>query len=279
MAVYAVANRKGGVGKTTTAVTLAHGMAMRFAEAGAGNVLLVDLDPQGNVATCLGIMQEQENTLAELLNDEATLRDCIIPTGRERLYLLPADDRLAEAKTQMISRSVTEAVTGWFQGKPTPASANRPDLILTERMSAARQAFDVIIIDCPPSMDVLTKGVYHFADVAIVPIRTDFLSAQGAARHIENILQAQDEGVDISIGLVVPTFLDSRRNLDRWVLDSIHSYYGKELVAHPIPRSVRLAESTSHGQTIFEYMPDSPPALAYMSVLTSMAQLQSRLSK
>lgn len=277
--VYAIVNRKGGVGKTTTAVSLAHGMALRFAKAGAGNVLLVDLDPQGNVATCLGIMEEQPNTLAELLNDTATLRDCIIPTGRERLYMLPSDDRLAEAKTQMISRSVTEAVTGWFQGKGTSAAASRPDLILSERMGPARQVFDIIIIDCPPSMDVLTKGVYHFADVAIVPIRTDFLSAQGAARHIENILQAQEEGIDISIGMVIPTFLDPRRNMDRWVLESIYGYYGKEVVAQAIPRSVRLAESTSHGQTIFEYMPDSPPALAYQRVLTSMTLLQSRLNK
>lgn len=277
---YCVAGRKGGIGKTTTAVTLAHGMALRFEKAGAGQVLLVDLDPQGNAAMCLGLnAEEHENTLAELLDGTATLRDCIIPTGRPRLYLLPSDDRLADAKTRLVSRAAADAVTSMFQGRGKREPALSPELVLSERLALARQVFDVIIIDCPPSLDVLTPAVYHFSDVAIVPIRTDFLSAQGAARHIQNILQAQAEGIDISIGAVIPTFVDPRQNLDRWTIGEIVNYYGKEVVAQAIPRSVRLAESTSHGQTIFEYMPDSPPALAYLRALTSMIRLQDRLNR
>lgn len=171
--VLAVANRKGGVGKTTTAITLAHGLARRI-EAAGGRVLLVDFDPQGNVATSLKL-ESREHDLADLLLDRCTFRDCIISADRAgdgfprpNLFVIPSSDSLAEAKSELMIRS---AIGG--------RRATQIEDVLDEKLGFVRQLFDYTIIDCPPTLDIFSDAVYKLADEAIVPVKTDFLGRLG----------------------------------------------------------------------------------------------------
>lgn len=275
--IFAVVNRKGGVGKTTTAISLAHGLAKKLTDdAGepTGHVLLIDLDPQGNCSTSLGIEVTGEGVSA-LLMGEISAENAILPTDRSEsggpsrpnLFLIPATDRLAETKLALIANeAVNEVVSRMTR------NANRAvpiDQLLTTRLKHAAEVFDYIIIDCPPSLDALNNAVYQFADAAIVPVKVDYLGAAGAVRHTRDILEAQAEGIAIKVGLIVPTFVKSRQVLAREVLGTLRETYGNERVSEPIPTSVKLEESPAAegGLTIFEYAPESAPARAYWAVV------------
>lgn len=265
--IYAIVNRKGGVGKTTTAVTLGHGLAKKIA--GQGHVLIVDLDPQGNVATSLGLKADGQD-IAGVLTGEVSVEDAVIPADRGRnggparpnLWVLPASDALADAKLTLVANAALSSVLDQFGGRA--ARAVPTDQLLQTYLSKAVATFDYIVLDCPPSLDMLGTAIYHFADEAVVPVKVDYLGVGGTARHTQDIIEAQAAGIDIRVGVIVPTFVRAREVLARQMLSALIDSYGKSRVAVPIPQSVVVEQApASGGLTVFEYAPDSVPAQAY----------------
>lgn len=272
--IYAVVNRKGGVAKTTTSVSLAHGLALKLQETGDGAVLLIDLDPQGNVATSLGV-DTQGKCISDLLLGNRALEDSIISADRSQsggparpnLYIIPATDRLAQTKVEMIASAAVNQVVRQMTRRKGSDDVPVAE-VLEQRLADASQVFSYIIIDCPPTLDLLQDSVYRFAHAAIVPVKVDYLGAAGAAQHTQGILEAQADGIDIKIVMIVPTFVRSRQLLARQMLKTLKETYGEKRVSAPVPTSVKVEEApAASGQTIFEYAPDSKPAEAYWNLV------------
>jgi chromosome partitioning protein len=265
--VFAVVNRKGGVGKTTTAVTLAHGLAQKLS--GRGHVLIVDLDPQGNVVHSLGLSPNGQD-LASVLTGDVPVEKAILHADRSKsggpsrpnLWVLPASDSLADAKLTLVANAALSSVLDQFGGQSRKVVPTNQ--LLETHLAKAASAFDYIILDCPPSLDMLGTAVYYFADEAIVPVKVDYLGVGGAARHTQNIIDAQAKGIDIKVGIIVPTFVRMREILARQMLEALVESYGRSRVTAPIPQSVVIEQSpAAGGLTIFEYAPDSAPSEAY----------------
>ena len=280
MPVLAIVNQKGGVGKTTTAVTLAHGLARKLrgngpnplpGSEGGGRVLLLDMDPQGNCATALGV-DPGDRCISDLLAGRATLRDVIVPdtarerggTGRPGLFLIPATPRLVEATEELLIRDFQSYRRG------RGGQGGGLDDVLLDRLGPLSDAFAYIVIDCPPSLGSLTTAVYRFADKAIVPVRTAMLDATGAAQHTALINDMQRDGLDITVSLILPTFFEPRQVLARQVYQDLVDKYGRGRVAIPIIQSVVVQQSqAAGGQTLFEYAPaeSSPATVAYQRLV------------
>ena len=273
--IFAVVNRKGGVGKTTTAVTLAHGLARELEESG-GHVLVVDLDPQGNVAHSLGVTVSGYD-VSHVLQGDVQAEQAILSADRSEtdgpsrpnLWVLPASDSLADAKLSLVTNAALSSVLDQFGGnnrKSVPTSQ-----LLETHLAKAVATFDYIILDCPPSLDMLGTAIYHFADEAIVPVKVDFLGVGGAARHTQNIIDAQARGINITVRKIVPTFVRSREVLARQMLQALKDSYGTHRVADPIPQAVVVEQAPAvGGLTIFEYAPSSPAAKAYQTLVESI---------
>ena len=265
--ILAVVNRKGGVGKTTTAVTLGHGLAKMIE--GKGHVLLIDLDPQGNVSTSLGINANGKD-IADVITGDVPVEKAIMQADRSQsggparpnLWVLPASDALAEAKLALVSNAAISTVLEQF-GRSGSRIIPMNEL-LQRYLAKAVATFDYIILDCPPSLDMLGTAVYHFADEAIVPVKVDYLGVGGTARHTQDIIAAQAAGIDIKVGIIVPTFVRVREVLAKQMMRALIDSYGKSRVAVPIPQSVVVEQApAAGGLTLFEYAPDSIPAQAY----------------
>ena len=260
--VFAIVNRKGGVGKTTTAIALAQGLAQKIEEDG-GRVLLIDFDPQGNVTASLQL-EKREHDISNLLLNDCTLKECIVSAhrpekglNRPNLFIIPSSDELAEVKSELMIKS---AIGG---RKATPVAD-----VLQERLGGLRQLFDFIVVDCPPTLDIFSDAVYNFADEAIVPVKADFLGEIGTGHHTQNIIEAQKDGIDIKINCILPTFFDPRLTIARSVLSNLVNTYGRKAIAYPIPRSTMFEQSPAlDGQTIFELKPNSTAAKAYRSLV------------
>ncbi|MCP4422043.1 MAG: ParA family protein [Chloroflexi bacterium] len=269
--VYAVVNRKGGVGKTTTAVTLAYGLARKIE--GTGHVLLVDLDPQGNVVHSLGLSPNGKD-IAGVLTGDVPVEQAILSADRSEsggptrsnLWVLPSSDALADAKLTLVTNAALGSVLDQFGGQSRKSVSTNQ--LLETYLAKAVATFDYIILDCPPSLDMLGTAIYHFADEAIVPVKVDYLGVGGAVRHTQNIIEAQAKGIDIKVGVIVPTFVRSREILARQMLEALAESYGKSRVAAPIPQSVVVEQSpAAGGLTVFEYASDSAPAKAYWQLV------------
>lgn len=269
--IFAIINRKGGVGKTTTAVTLAHGLAQKIE--GRGHVLLIDLDPQGNVAYSLGLSTGQHD-IAGVITGDILAEDAIIHADRSQsngparpnLWVLPASDALADAKLTLVANAALSTVFNQFGGKARQAVPT--NLLLQTHLAKAVATFDFIVLDCPPSLDMLGTAVYHFADEAIVPVKVDYLGVGGTARHTQNIIEAQARGIDIKIKCIVPTFMRPREILARQMLQALQESYGASRVSEPIPQAVVIEQApAAGGLTLFEYAPDSAPAEAYWKLV------------
>ncbi|HUP00511.1 MAG TPA: ParA family protein [Gemmatimonadota bacterium] len=238
----AVVNHKGGTGKTTTAVHLAAGLA----ELGH-RVLLIELDPQGNVGAWFGL-EEDEVRLPELLARQIKAGDARVEV-RDNLDVIASDWRLAETEERLI----------WSQERERG---------LANRLSGLeREEYDFVILDCAPSMSLLTTSALAYADEVVIPISMEFLALVGVRQIVENILRmSARNGRDLVISAVVPTFYRKNLRKNGEILRTLRKHFD-ETVTDPIRENVRLSEAPSHGQTIFEYAPRSFGARDYRKLV------------
>jgi len=233
----AILNQKGGTGKTTTAVNLAAGIADR-----GYDVLLVDMDAQGNVGTSLGIRGER-SLYHLLVEPEAKAEDVIVPV-RGKLDVICADATLALAEVHLAR-----------------LDAGR-DRVLAERLAPLRR-YQYIVLDCGPSLNLLNQNALTFADEVMIPVSCDYLALVGVKQVLRTLKDIDKHlGHSVRISGVVPTFFDARTRLARDAVSTLSGHF-KERMYEPIRRSTRLAEAPSKRQTIFEYAPDSPGADDY----------------
>ncbi len=265
--VFAVTSAKGGVGKTTAALALSHGLARKLEQAGSKeSVLLVDLDPQGHCAPCLGL--QPERCAGELLLGHAHPEEIIIRADRSRqsgpsrpnLYLLPATGHLAIARMQLLADIVAEALLAGV-GRLSPGQPSYLVKRLQDLFADLRQVFAFVVVDYPSPLDLFWEAVYHGVDGCIVPVKADYLSAKSAIEH-------WTRPADQKVEALVPTFVRARQVLSEQTLQELTRHFGSKRLSRPIPASVRVAEApAAGGQTIFEYAPNSAPARAYWNLV------------
>lgn len=236
-----VANQKGGVGKTTTAVNLAASLG----EMG-WKVAVVDLDPQANATTGLGLTPgKAEVSTYDVLLQGATLAECIVPTGFENLFIAPATVDLAGAEVELV-----------------PALSR--ELRLRQAVDQLEEHFDYIFVDCPPSLGLLTVNALAAAKEILLPIQCEYYALEGVGQLVQNTeLVRAHLNNDLRITTVVLTMYDARAKLSAHVAKDVRSYFRDRVCASVIPRSVRLSEAPSFGQPITVFDPLSRGALAY----------------
>jgi len=243
MRVLAFANQKGGVGKTTSAVNT----SVLLGRAGF-RVLLIDLDPQGNTTSSLGVDKESlGSTLYEAMLDEAALADVTMPAVRPNVDLLPATPTLAAAEVDLV---------------PVPRREHQ----LEHAIAGATSAYDLALVDCPPSLGLLTINGLTAADHVIVPIQCEFLALEGVSQLITTIdLVKRRLNPDLDLLGVLMTMFDARTNLSSSVVEEVRRFFPDRIFETVVPRSVRLAEAPSFGQSIAEYDPSSRGGQAYVA--------------
>ena len=242
--IIAIANQKGGVGKTTTAINLAVALAVFDFE-----TLIVDFDPQGNATSGLGIeINKNTSTIYDVLSGKSKIEETIKQTSIEGLDILPTNHNLAGAEIELVSEFSRESV-------------------LKNNLEKIIGMYKFILIDCPPSLGLLTVNALTSADSVITPVQCEYYSMEGLtyfSNTVEKIKKALNPKLNIDGGII--TMFDSRINLANQVLNEISKYYGEKLYKTVIPRNVRLAEAPSFGQSIFVYDPSSRGANAYKSL-------------
>ena len=237
----AIANQKGGVGKTTTAINL----SACLAEAGQ-RVLTIDFDPQGNATTGLGLEKEQiEDTVYELLLGDGTLEDCLMRDVQENLDVLPSDSNLAAAEIELLDVENKESVLNGY-------------------LETIRDQYDFIIIDCPPSLSLLTINALVAADTVLVPIQCEYYALEGLSQVLRTIgLVRKKMNPSLELEGVVFTMYDARTNLSLQVVENVKQNLNERIYKTIIPRNVRLAEAPSHGMPINLYDSRSTGAESY----------------
>ncbi|MFB6226041.1 MAG: ParA family protein [Candidatus Paceibacteria bacterium] len=240
--VISIVNQKGGVGKTTTSMNLSAALAEK-----GQFVLMVDLDPQGNATSGLGLDTEQvEAGLYEALANEHQLKDIVFNNqDHEGLRIAPATEDLAGANVEFVE-------------------LDRREFQLSDLLEEARHAYDYIIIDCPPSLGLLTINGLVAADEVIIPVQAEYYALEGLGQLLNSInLVREHIKPELDILGAFLTMLDKRTNLSGEVKEELHNHFPDKVFDAEIPRSVRLAEAPSYGQSIFEYEPSSRGAKAY----------------
>lgn len=276
--VFSVENRKGGVGKTTTAVILATALA-KHGEKQEKRVLLLDTDPQGDASTAFDL-DVGDRCLSNLLLEISGFAENIISVdqfsngriNRPNLFLLPASDKLSSAVnalTQDIGAMREMASKMTTTMRRSSGLDNIPTMAdIFERVAEPlKDAFHYIVIDCPPSLGELREAIHRYADYAIVPVRTDYHSVRQTAHHTRNILEDQAKGLDIRILAVVPTFVQKNHLLTREMLDQLAETYGRTLM-EPIPLVTAVAQAPAlGGMTVLDHAPNSKAAKAYRKLI------------
>lgn len=253
--IFTVANQKGGVGKTTTAVNIASALA-RF----GSTVLVIDLDPQGNASTALGIDHHAEiASIYDVLVGVTPLDEVIqVSPENSNLYCAPSHLDLAGAEIELVSMAAREyrlqrAVEAYLA-------------------SSSGSAVDYVFIDCPPSLGLLTINAFVAAKEVLIPIQCEYYALEGVSQLVRNIdLVRGHLNPGLTLSTIVLTMFDTRTNLAHQVVSDVRSHFPGETLSAVIPRSVRVSEAPSYGQTVIEYDQGSPGAVAYQEAALEIA--------
>lgn len=248
--VMAIINQKGGVGKSTTAINLSAALG----ELGK-QVLLVDLDPQGNSSSGLGIEKSQvHNCVYDVLLNDVAIEDVIIPDVGEGLDLVPATINLAGAEVELVSEMARE---------------NR----LKDAVGSLRGKYDYVFFDCPPSLGLLTVNALVAADKLLIPIQCEFYALEGVTKLLDSMKRVKTRlNPTLDIFGVLLTMYDGRTTLSRQVVEEVRSYFGKTVFTTLIPRTVKLSEAPSFGQPITQYDPSGKGAQSYVNLAKEVVQ-------
>ena len=241
--IIAIANQKGGVGKTTTAVNL----SAAIAQAGK-KVLMVDLDPQGNTTSGFGRTVNERSSVYDALMGRSRLEDCIQGTDIKKLKLIGSDIRLAAAEVELVS-------------------AENREFFLKKLLGVVRDDYDYIFVDCPPSLSLLTINALTAADTVLVPIQCEYYALEGVTALMNTVNRVKRSyNPHLEIEGILLTMLDGRTNLGLQVVDQVKKHFKKMVFTTTVPRNVRLGEAPSHGMPICLYDPRSTGAMAYESL-------------
>jgi chromosome partitioning protein len=248
--IFTVANQKGGVGKTTTTVNIAAALSM-----GGLRTLVIDLDPQGNASTALGVPHRDTAGIYEVLMGDATITSVIQKVaGFPALDCVPSNSSLANAEVNLVSMVARE-------------------LRLKEALDEIFPNYDYIFIDCPPSLGLLTINALAAARELLIPIQTEYYALEGLSQLLETYGVVKKRlNANLDLSTIILTMFDGRTRLSNDVAANVRAHFPKELIDIPIPRAVRVSEAPSYNQTVMTYDPLSPGAIAYMQVAREIAE-------
>ena len=255
--IFTVANQKGGVGKTTSAVNVGAALAM-----GGLRTLIIDLDPQGNASTAFGIARDEVLGMYEVIIKEEPIKNVALKVpGYPALEIIPATQSLANAEVELV---------------PLVARETRLKKALTTYLSEAAsrgERFDYVIIDCPPSLGLLTINALVAADELMIPIQCEYYSLEGLSLLLHTVSLIKEHlNPNLNLSTILLTMYDGRTRLANDVAEEIRRHYPRELIDIPIPRAVRVSEAPSYGQTVMTYDPGSNGADAYARVAREIAR-------
>lgn len=252
--IIAIANQKGGVGKTTTAINLSAALAKE-----GKKILLVDCDPQGNATSGFGIEKNDvENTMYELMLGDCSVKDCIISDVLKNLSIIPSNVNLAGADIELIG-------------------TEKKEFILRNEIDFIKDDFDFILIDCPPSLNTLTVNAMTTSDTVLVPIQCEYYALEGISQLIYTINLVRERlNPVLNIEGVVFTMYDSRTNLSQQVVANVRENLAQYVFDTVIPRNIRLAEAPSFGKPITEYDPKSVGAKSYIDLARELIRKNKR---
>jgi chromosome partitioning protein len=248
--IFTVANQKGGVGKTTTTVNISAAMAM-----GGLRVLVIDLDPQGNASTALGVEHRDSAGVYEVLMGNSSMSEVIKKVaGFPALDCVSSNTSLANAEINLVSMVARE-------------------LQLKAAIDEVSANYDYIFIDCPPSLGLLTINAFAASKELLIPIQTEYYALEGLSQLLETYSVVKKRlNPNLNLSTIVLTMFDSRTRLSNDVAANVRSHFPNELIDIPIPRAVRVSEAPSYNQTVMTYDPLSPGAIAYMQVAREIAE-------
>ncbi|MGB6178964.1 ParA family protein [Carnobacterium sp.] len=242
--IIAVANQKGGVGKTTTTVNL--GACLAYS---GKKVLLVDIDAQGNATSGLGVRKvDVEKDIYDILVNETPIEEVVLPSSRENLWVVPATIQLAGAEIELTNQMARETR-------------------LKQALAKITNDYDFVLIDCPPSLGHLTINAFTASDTILIPVQCEYYALEGLSQLLNTVRLVQKHfNPDLKIEGVLLTMLDARTNLGYEVVDEVKKYFREKVYKTIIPRNIRLSEAPSHGLSIIDYDPRSRGAEVYLEL-------------